>query len=318
MKVLVMGGSYFIGKKIVEVLLDKGYEVTTLNRGTRALTDNRIKRILTDRHDIDKMKTLLKGLSFDYVIDLGVNKEEVEILCDALDTTLLKKFIFLSSSAVYDWDHLTCPFKESDDLAENSLWTSYGKNKINAEEFLKSKFQKTKTDVLVLRPPYVYGEENYAPRESFIFEHIKNDKTVILPGDGSRKIQFLLTTDLANIILALMEKDTQAFMAFNVGNEAAITMKEWVLKCGEVMNKSVKTLDFDYDKYQINPRDFFPFVDKDIVLEVNKIKTYYDKETDFNQGLKQAYHWYKNETIEFSQRVAETESKILSLLDIES
>ena len=63
-KVLVMGGTYFIGKRIVEFLLKSNYDVYILNRGTREVNDSRIHQITCDRNNIEKMNMVLK----EYVI----------------------------------------------------------------------------------------------------------------------------------------------------------------------------------------------------------------------------------------------------------
>lgn len=316
MRVLVMGGSYFIGKKIVDILLINGYDVTILNRGSRKNENSKINQIISDRNDADRMKEILTYESFDYVVDLGLDKKSLEILCEALDTKNLKKFIFISSSAVYDLDNLEIPFKETDKICENSIWTSYGKNKIEAENYLKSYFEDTNTSVIALRPPYVYGENNYAQRESFIFDHILMDKAVILPGNGDTKIQFIYTTDLANIIVACMEKETDKFMALNVGNKQSITMKEWVLKCSKMVGNPVEIVYFDYKKYNKKERDFFPFYDYSNVLDVTEVNKLYNHETDFTHGLLVSYKWYlKNKNkINFKENIKENEKNILKML----
>ena len=59
-KVLVMGGSYFIGKKIIDQLLLENYSIFTLNRGTIKNTDSRIHNLICDRNNLTQMKETLK------------------------------------------------------------------------------------------------------------------------------------------------------------------------------------------------------------------------------------------------------------------
>lgn len=119
-KVLVMGGSYFIGKKIAETLSTE-FDVTVLNRGTRQPAPD-VRTIICDRNDREAMKNSLDGKDFDFVVDVsGTNDEHCRILCESLDFSSMDAFVFISSSAVYDVEHLHAPFAENDALAENAF-----------------------------------------------------------------------------------------------------------------------------------------------------------------------------------------------------
>lgn len=317
-QVLVMGGSYFIGKKIVEVLLENDYIVYTLNRGTRESNDKRVINLKCDRNDSAQMNNILSKYLFDVVIDVsGLNESQAEVLYNSLNKENLKKFIFISSSAVYDVENFSVPYSEETPLKENKYWTSYGLNKIEAEDFLIEKFKNTQTDLIILRPPYVYGENNYAQRESFIFEHICNSKPIIIPNDGSTFLQFIYVTDLANIILSLLSTTLNRVSIFNVGNKKAVTIKDWIECCARVVGKEVKIIEYDYKNNNRKERDFFPFFNYDNVLDVSKINKVYNSETDFKIGLENSFEWYcKNSgTIIFKEDVRKNEKNILTELN---
>ncbi|PRR82524.1 NAD-dependent epimerase/dehydratase family protein [Clostridium vincentii] len=317
-QVLVMGGSYFIGKKIVDALLDNNYSVYTLNRGTRENNDKRVINLKCDRNDTEQINTILSKYSFDIVIDVSaLNESQVEILYNSLNKENLKQFVFISSSAVYDVENFSIPYSEETPLKENKYWTSYGTNKIEAEYFLIEKFQNTQRDLIILRPPYVYGENNYAQRESLIFEHICNDKPIIIPYNGSTSLQFIYTTDLANIILNLLNTNLDRISIFNVGNKKAITIKEWIECCAKVVGKKAKVIEYDYNNYNRKERDFFPFFNYNNVLDISKISKLYNIETDFSIGLKNAFEWYCNnvDSIFFKENVTQNEQNILGELN---
>lgn len=103
-KLLILGGTYFIGRKLVEVVLEHNeYEVYILNRGSRkAFEDSRVNYIIADRENPAQMKTALKEYEFDYIIDIScLNKSHADILFDSINKTKLRKAVFLSSSSVY-------------------------------------------------------------------------------------------------------------------------------------------------------------------------------------------------------------------------
>lgn len=315
--VLVMGGSYFIGKKIVDELIDNGYSVYTLNRGKQPVHNSKIQNIKCDRNNENEMKKVLSDINFDIVIDVcGLNRKQAEILYDTINVSAVKKFIFISSSAVYDVENCNVPYAETDKLKENKYWTFYGQNKIEAESFLVDKFNNGFANLIILRPPYVYGENNYAQRESFIFDHICNNKPIIIPKKGNTKLQFIYTADLANIILKLLTIQLPIVSIFNVGNKNAVTIREWIYSCEKAANQKATIVEYDYEKYRTNVRHFFPFFDYDNVLDVTKINEVYDVETDFTKGLENSYLWYcENKTnIIFKEELAKNEQDILNKL----
>ena len=317
-KVLVLGGSYFVGRKMVEYLAEHGYAVTVLNRGTRPLSVDGVQQIYCDRNDGEGMKAALAGKVFDYVIDVSWQDVSwVEKLCDALSFEKVKKFVFISSSAVYDVEHLQIPFAETDALAENKYWTFYGKGKIDAESYYSEFLREKDTELVILRPPYIYGEYNYAQRESLIFRQLLEDRPVVIP-KSNPKLQFIETEDLAAIVECLLQTDTGKNAVFNVGNRNAVTSKEWVEACAKVAGKKPEIMEIDYAGLGRNVRDFYPFFDYDNVLEVLKINGIISKETEFEEGLTKCFAWFlKNrESITFKENVDKNLYEIIAELSV--
>lgn len=103
-------------------------------------------------------------------------------------------------------------------LGYNKYWENYGLDKIAAEDRYKKYAQEFGFKCDIIRSPYVYGEFNYARRESFVFEHLLRNKPIIIPRQNS-KIQFIYVKDLAEIIIRLLEvKEEQDVNVYNVGN----------------------------------------------------------------------------------------------------
>lgn len=317
-KVLVMGGSYFIGKKTVNLLAAANYDVTVLNRGSRKIQNEKVHQLICDRNNAEQMNKLLHKAHFDIIIDVcGLNKNQARILCEAIDVTGLSHFFFISSSAVYSVDSLSIPFTENDSLGPN-VWGDYGTDKIEAERYLSAFFESAGVRLTILRPPYVYGENNYAQRESFIFDHLSSGRPVLIP-DTNPQLQFIYTTDLANIIMRLLNtRSGPGIDIFNVGNESAVTAREWVMACGNAAGTAPCIIEYDYRKDHLSIRDFFPFHDYDNVLDVSKIKAVYPYETPFLSGLKEAYKWYlaEKDSLRFKETVAQNEEQILKKLQI--
>lgn len=317
-KVLILGGSYFVGRKMVEYLVARGYAVTVLNRGTRPLSVEGVQQICCDRNDGEGMKAALLGKAFDYVIDVSWQDVSwVENLCEALSFEMVKKLVFISSSAVYDVENLQIPFAETDALAENKYWTFYGKGKIDAEKYYSDFLKEKKTELVMLRPPYIYGEYNYAQRESLIFRQLMENKPVVIP-KSNPKLQFIYTEDLAAIVDVLLQTDTGKECVFNVGNTTAVNSKEWVEACAKVAGKIPEIMELDYAEAGRNVRDFYPFFDYDNVLEVSKLNGIVNKETAFEEGLMRAFAWFteNRDKIAFKENVDKNLYEIIAELSV--
>ncbi len=317
-KVLVMGGSYFIGRTLVDRLLEKEYDVYTLNRGSRPVWNGRIHNLICDRNDGERLKEVLARYQFDFVVDVsGLNGKQATDFMEALPPQKLKKFIFLSSSAVYDVERLTIPYRETDSLAENCYWTFYGRGKIDAEEVYRKHFADTSTQLLILRPPYVYGEYNYVQRESFVFDHLQKGLPVLVPASNC-KLQFIYVKDLAEIICRLLERASFAYSVYNVGNREAVSCREWVDYCAEAAELPIDCRLYDYDKDGYTARDFFPFFDYDNVLDISRIQCLDFPETNFIEGLKNSFQWYlqNRENILWKEQTARNEEQIRKKLGL--
>lgn len=314
-KLLIMGGSYFIGKKIVNACKEE-FNTYVLNRGNRPLNDSKVTELKADRNKPEEMRDALKGLTFDYVVDVsGLNKNHEEILIDSIDTKFIKKFIFISSSAVYHIQNLKAPFKENEELGGESPFADYAKNKIEAEIYLSSVFDSNQ--LVMLRPPVVYGEENYVLRERLIFKMIQEDLNIYIPLSNNR-IQFVYANDLAlQIKEALLGVIPPG--VYNVGNLNAPHFDEWVHLCEKVVGKKAKIIFFDHKKHLIEVRSFFPFFDYDNILSVEKIRQFSHIETPMIEGLRKAYADYLSikEEVIMPEKTKLTLEKLDQLYEVE-
>ena len=315
--VLVLGGSYFIGYAITEALICEGYRVLTINRGTRENVPGIERNLICDRNDKERFAAALHELTPDYVVDVSCTTgEQADSVCRAVDGARVKALVFISSSAVYDLSAARVPFRESDPLAENSCWRDYGTGKIDAECVYYDYFRHTGIRGVILRPPYVFGERNYACREKMMFDHILKGRTVIVP-KREPALQFIYSRDLAQIVCRMLY-DCSADGIYNVGNGTALTAREWVEACAEAAKKNVRIIEYDHAAAGRNVRDFFPFYAYDNILDVSKIRAVCDIETDFGKAMRSTFEAYVRDmsSFEVPPRIINAEKEILKELGI--
>lgn len=278
-KILVTGGTVFVSRYVAEYFVKKGEDVYVLNRNTR-LQSVGVKLIEADRNAlVDK----LKNYDFDLVVDVtSYTKADVENLVNALGT--IKEYIFISSSAVYP-ETLPQPFREEQECGPNSIWGSYGMNKLEAEKYL----QKHVPQAYILRPPYLYGPMQNVYREPFVFDCAMVGREFYIPKDGGMKMQFFHVEDLCRFIDILLEKKPEQKI-FNVGNKEAVTINEWVALCYQVVGKELRTVNVDASYPQ---RQYFSFYDYDYYLDVTKQEALMPDTKSLFEGLQESFEWYR-------------------------
>lgn len=289
-KILVLGGNRFIGRTIVNVLTYYSYDVTILNRGSEPNLFEGVSQIIADRNDEEAMREALKDHAFDVVVDVsGKTKFQCENVIKSLELSDLKKYIYISSSAVYDYKACILPFKEDDPKGGN-CWGQYGMDKLAAENYLIEQFENTPIECIILRFPYVYGPYNNLQRERLIFHHLVNDRPIYVPNDGNTKIQFYYVKDAANLVLTCISEPCANITIYNAGNQKFVTFNEWIAMCEDVVGKKGMVYHVNTDECKL---DFFPFACQDIVLDVSSLQPFFHKEIDFRLGLEESFKWFK-------------------------
>lgn len=278
-KILITGGTVFVSRYVAEYFVSHHYDVYVLNRNKR-LQVKGVHLIECDRHNLD---IKLKEIHFDIVIDVtAYNASDILDLTNALGT--FEKYIMVSSSAVYPETGIQ-PFVEESQLAENKFWGKYGTDKIAAEKMLLEKVP----DAYILRPPYLYGSMNNVYREAFVFDCALKDRPFYLPKDGSMELQFFHVKDLCRFIELIIDTEPENHI-FNVGNKKAITIKDWVDICYSCVGKKANYVNVYND---IEQRNYFSFYNYEYHLAVDKQYGLMTEILSMEEGLKEAYEWYK-------------------------
>lgn len=277
-KVLVTGGTRFVSRYTAEYFVQQGYEVYVLNRGTRSQPEG-VTLIRADRHELGDV---LKNIHFDVILDItAYSKIDIDDLLNGLGS--FEQYIMISSSAVYP----ECgqqPFIEDGPLAVNQFWGEYGTNKIEAEQELLKRVP----HAYIVRPPYLYGPMNNVYREAFIFDCALQERKFYLPKDGSMKLQFFHVRDLC-CFMEILIKELPECHIFNVGNEEAVTIKEWVRLCYAAGGKTPEFISVPED---IPQRNYFSFYDYEYYLDVTKQYEIMPETLPLEKGLAEAFEWY--------------------------
>src|SRR5690242_18451233 len=238
MKVLVIGGTLFIGKLLVEELLKEGHDVAVLHRKPKHDFGRRVENLVADRNDAESLSEALSGRRFDVVFDnvydweRGTTAAQVEATVRACGARL-SRYVFLSSVAAYG-DGLN--HKESDPLAPDYHSEPYVRHKATTERLLFRMHSQTGLPVVTFRPPFVYGAHNPFYREQFFWDRLRAGRPIVIPGDGHRLMQFAYVNDVVQAMVRAMVEPKAVGEAFNIGDTKPLTQVEMVERLAKAAN----------------------------------------------------------------------------------
>ena len=206
-KVLILGGTGFIGPHFVAALTQGGHKLTLFNRGKRdAEADPGIEQLLGDRNgQIDA----LKGRDWDAVIDNSAyTPKQVKLTAELLKGHI-KQYILISSVAAYA-DFAKPGIDESYKLAtladptvEEVNGKTYGGLKALCEKALEDIVGKQAT---IIRPTYIAGPGDYTDRFTYWPVRVAKGGDMVAPGAPSDPYQFIDVRDLADFMRVCVEK----------------------------------------------------------------------------------------------------------------
>ncbi len=220
-KILLLGGTRFIGRVLMEQLLENGdYNISLFSRGqTNAELYPDIRRITGDRTTDDVLK--IAEEDWDVIVDISCYFPlSLRQLLPALEGKV-GRYVFISTGSVFDLDKLQNKVLEEnmvqlafteEQLRAEGEYVHYGQKKAACEAMLMSADW---LDKVILRPSIVYGRYDYTDRFYYWLHRIHTQEMVLLPIEGTESINLTYVDDLANIIRKVLEMK-KAETAYNV------------------------------------------------------------------------------------------------------
>jgi nucleoside-diphosphate-sugar epimerase len=303
---LVIGGTLFIGRALVRRLLARGEHLTLLHRGPSNPFAGQTDEIHCDRNDVAAMRNALAGRRFDVVYDnvydwqRGTTAEQVESAAMAVADGL-RRYVFVSSVAAYQpGENLA----EDAPLAAANEPEDYPRNKANTERMLFRLHHQRGFPAAALRPPYVYGPENPFYREAFFWDRLLDERPILVPEDGSRRMQFVLADDVARAEIAAADTDAADGRAYNVCNDQPITQDELVQALAKVAGRPARLVHVPRQRLLdmggglfAPPYYFAQYFDMPPITQSNA-QARADlgfEPTPFQEGLQRAFAWYRRQ-----------------------
>ena len=283
MKILVMGGTRFVGKSLVEKFLSKKIKVDIFTRGNNKIPIG-ANFIKGDRNDIEDIKQISKN-NYEYIFDIsGRELKQTRLLINNLNDSF-NRYIYVSSAGVYK-DINEIPLLETDPIDEKSRHIG----KFETEDWLMNE----SIPFTSFRPTYIYGPNNYNKIENWFFERLINAQKIPIPGEGLLLTQLGHVSDLTDAMIKCVNYDKTKNNIYNCSGDKAVTIKGLVFKCAEVCNIDkalIQFKEFDFSNLDLKSRKSFPIRLSHYQTSINKIKNDIGWEPKFNliNGLKNSF-----------------------------
>lgn len=242
MKILVLGGTGFLGPEIVESLVASKHTVTLFNRGkTHPGLFPDLEKLVGDRRTGD-LKAL-ENREWDVVVDVFASHPKWVKATAELLAPKCKTYVFISTISVFndnskpglDESGPTFPEDASLDTVDQISNETYGPMKVRCEAIVRNLFPKTAT---IVRPGLIVGPTDPTDRFTYWPARVDRGGEVLAPGPGTDAIQFIDLRDLGAFVARLID-DGHVGTYNATGPSGNWTMAEFLGACKGATSSTV-------------------------------------------------------------------------------
>ena len=241
MKILILGGTRFIGKKLTENLLKHGHQIDIISRKTQDESSSNPCYYIADRKDVDSLGLILQNKEYDCIIDMiNFSSKDSSIIHSLFKTKKLKTAHYITISTAYTYlpdggskiqesqfDPFSYPMRVIDRPEVN-----YEEGKRLSEAYIAQCMSDFKYSII--RFPIIIGNDDYTFRFFYFLNKIlKNEKALIF--DNQKKMSYIDSDDAANFIQWITEKKVSGI--YNAACEGEMTEKEFATTQYQLCNK---------------------------------------------------------------------------------
>jgi nucleoside-diphosphate-sugar epimerase len=297
--VLVIGGSYFVGRVFVEELLkERGCSIYVMNRGSIPMRLKGVSEIRADRRDAGQVKKGLPDLDWHAVVDFcAYAPHDIETVLSVLPEERVGHYLYVSTATVYaktnDLPITETSPKLDGPQPELGPFADYGYQKRLAEITLEKQCTLRGIPYTSIRPAFIYGKYNYAPRENYFFDLIVRNETVVLPESALALFSFVSVWDVARVLMGCVGNRKVFGGAFNAAGAELISYDRLfeVLVTVTGATPAVRRIGIDEINEERIP---LPFpLDEHLIYSGERLgDTLNFSYTPFLEGMRETYRYY--------------------------
>ena len=283
---LVIGGTRFIGRHLVEELLAHDYDVTIFNRGNHDnpfADDDRVTHVEGDRTNRQDLRAAALSVQPDFVFDcVAYQPSEVET---AIELFADARYVYISSGSAYEAEQIPkredetplCPC--SPEQATDDSIETYGPRKAEGDRvvFRAAAGELPELDepaaAMSVRPCIVYGPHDYTERLDYWIDRVLGFDRVVLPGDGQNLWHRAYAGDVASALRIVAERGEPG-EAYNAGDRQLFTLAdtlELIADAGDTDVEVVTASERELAAGGLSTEDFTLYRPSPHVLDTTKL-----------------------------------------------
>jgi nucleoside-diphosphate-sugar epimerase len=316
MRILVIGGTRFMGPLVVRSLSEQGHEVTVFHRGqTRSDLPRGVREILGDRRSLAESAVELQRLAPEAVLDMIPENEQDALEVMRIFSGVARRVIAISSQDVYrafgrvngkeTGPVESMPITEESALRQN-LYPYRGETVRDQDD--PKKWQDDYDKILVervvmgdaslpgtiLRLPMVYGPGDYQHRLFSYLKRMDDNRPAILLDEAEAQWRWThgYVENVADAIAMAVTDDRASGRIYNVGEPFTFTMAEWVGKVGQTAGWQGRVVPVSNGRLP-EPLRWGINAEQDIVVDSSRIRRElgYEEQVDLEEALKRTVAW---------------------------
>jgi nucleoside-diphosphate-sugar epimerase len=302
-RALVLGGSVFVGKRLVAALLGAGHEVAVLNRGrTQTTLPEGVRHLLADRTDIESMRAAIGDSQWDAVFDvsgfvMAAAGADIDQILD-LFSGRVGTFIYVSSIMAYD-QSLVGVFPWTEDMPFNTQGSaSYGGFKAMSEQAMLQRHATDGFPAVIVRPAAIYGpDNNIYDMETPMFLRLLQNRPILLPHGGLVVASYGHVDDLVTFMMAAAADPSVHGEIFNV-TTSAISTHRYITTLAEIVGVEPHIVDLPDDVLKSMTMPVFGHLfgrRHHAELSTAKADAVVHPRLSFRAGHQETYEWFRSQ-----------------------
>lgn len=253
MKIALIGGSGFVGTRLIELL---NREPENYNCKNIDLLPSHFYNDISVIGDVRKQEEMDRELTgFDLVVLLAAqhrddvtpislyydtNVEGMKVTLNAMEKNGIKRIIFFSSVAVYGINKIN-----PDENHPRDPFNHYGKSKMEAEQVLEQWYKDHPDwNIDIIRPTVIFGERN----RGNVYNLLKqiSSGTFLMVGKGTNKKSMAYVGNIVAFVKYMMENVQEGYNVFNYIDKPDCDMNHLVNHVSRILNKHIPSIHFPY------------------------------------------------------------------------
>jgi len=276
---LVVGGTRFIGRHVVEDLREHGYDVTIFNRGNHdnpfADADDvaHVQGDRTDDGDLADAAATDPDLVIDCVAYFPRDVRTATRVFEDVDA-----YVYISSGDAYGREEI--PKREgetplepcTEEQATDDAWETYGNRKAEGDRAVFEAAERG-VDAFSVRPCIVYGPHDYRERLDYWIDRVNRFDRIVVPGDGQNVWHRAYVEDVASA-LRIVGEHGEPGRAYNVGDRRLVTLEESIDLIAAALETDVEVVHAgprELAAGDLSPEDFVLYRDYPHVMDTSDL-----------------------------------------------